>query len=153
MKNKANLVVFGIIALAVIAVIYAFWQKKKTPVNNPATGNSGSGNTGTNPVPSDLQYNVAVKSANRSTKEYTQKAVNNTLNYLRGIVSKPEDLPANLVIDGVWGAKSTAALNYLYSTFLNTPNASDKTLTQLKAIIDNSGLQGNIITGLKNNFA
>ncbi len=153
MKNKSNLVVFGLIAIAVLAVVYALWQKKKAPVNNPTPGNSGGSNTGSNPAPTDLQYNAVVKIANKNTKIYTQTAVNNSLNYLRGIVSKPEELPANLVVDGVWGAKSTAALNYLFSTFLNTANASDKTLSQLKAIIDNSGLQGSVITGLKNNFA
>lgn len=162
-KNKYNWVVFGLIAVALAVVAYALWQNKKG--NSPTGENGGSGNTsgggntssGGTSSNAKLNENTPVGTLKKATDAYTiqyiQNAINNSINYLTPLVSDPSKLPKALTIDGVFGGNTKSALNYLYEKFFDVKNANTKTLSQLRAIIDNSGLQSDIITKIKKSFA
>ncbi len=145
MKKEDKVLVGVTSGLFFILVLVALvlWQKRKreesafldTEEKNTAPTYNYSSPT--------VKKDVAIKDAGRETTIYVQNSVNAAIDYLKGF--NVGGLPERLVVDGVFGAKTEAALDSLFLKYLSTADASNKTLTELKIIIKNKGLDFEIL--------
>ncbi|MCP4443491.1 MAG: hypothetical protein GY810_31695 [Aureispira sp.] len=141
--DKVLVVATGGIFFILVIVALVLWLKRRDedkellhtdPKSNASTYSYSS--------PS-IDKDVAVKDASQQTVLYIQNQVNKTLDSLNTLGY--QNLPERLEVDGVFGQKTTDALNYLFEELAQTANASSKTLKELQTILKNKGVNLQIL--------
>ena len=132
-----------VMILTLIAFLYLYFKRRadaKGLTDEGSTSSSGAGAL-IYDHPS-IKKEVEVKDAGSETTAYVQNSINKALSYLSqmGITKldgKP--VPQLLEVDGVFGSKTASALNLLFKEFVGIPDASNRSLNELKTKLKDSG--------------
>ncbi len=141
-EDKVLIATTGGIFFILVLVALGLWLKRRAEDKKLLSTDVPSSNTYSYSSPS-IDKDVAVKDASQQTVLYIQNQVNKTLDSLNTLGY--QNLPDRLEVDGVFGQKTTNALNYLFEELAQTLNASNKTLKELQTILKNKGVNLQIL--------
>lgn len=142
-EDKILVAATGGVFFILVLVALVLWLKRRAE-DKELLSTDSKNNTPTYSYNSpSIDKDVAVKDASQQTVLYIQNQVNKALDSLKTLGY--QNLPERLTVDGVYGQKTTQAVDFLFQTMAQTSNASNKTLKELQTILKDKGVNLQIL--------